>query len=77
MGWEAGCNGAGTKVRITDEELHPRLIASTLIGCAADLATQDAWLSQFFGSNPSWRLSDGRLTLTSGGTVIELQETDR
>jgi heat shock protein HslJ len=77
MGWQAGCNGAGAKVRITDEELHTRLIASTLIGCAADLEQQDEWLSEFFRSNPSWRLSDRGLTLTSGGTVIELEEADR
>jgi heat shock protein HslJ len=77
MGWQAGCNGAGAKVRVTADELHIRHITSTLIGCSAGLQQQDEWLSEFFRSNPSWRLSDGRLTLTSGGTLIELDETDR
>jgi heat shock protein HslJ len=76
VGWSAGCNSTGAKAWVTAEELHLRHLVSTLIGCPAELAKQDKWLSQFFRSNPSWRLSDGRLTLTSGRTVIELEETE-
>jgi heat shock protein HslJ len=76
MGWSAGCNSVGAKVRVTADELHIAQITSTLIGCPPGRAAQDEWLSEFFNSNPRWRLSDSRLTLTSGGTVIELEEMD-
>lgn len=77
IGWSAGCNQAGAKVRVTAEGLHIGRIASTLIGCPADLEEQDEWLGEFFGSNPRWRLSDSQLTLSSGETVIELKAADR
>jgi heat shock protein HslJ len=73
IGWSAGCNQAGAKVRVTAEELQIGQIASTLIGCPADLEEQDGWLGEFFGSNPRWRLRDSQLTLSSGETVIELK----
>jgi heat shock protein HslJ len=77
MAWEAGCNGAGADVQITADKLLVVQISSTAIGCPAELQTQDEWLGEFFSSDPSWRLSDSTLTLTSGETVIELEETDR
>jgi heat shock protein HslJ len=76
VGWSAGCNSTGAKAWVTADELHLRHLVSTLIGCPRDLQHQDKWLSEFFRSDPSWRLSDRRLTLTSGGTVIELEEAD-
>jgi heat shock protein HslJ len=76
IGWSAGCNQAGAKVRVTADELQIGQIASTLIGCPASLQEQDEWLGQFFDSNPRWRLSDSQLTLSSGETVIELKAAD-
>jgi heat shock protein HslJ len=63
-------------VRVTAEELQIGQIASTLIGCPANLQEQDEWLAEFFDSNPRWRLRDSQLTLSSGETVIELKAAD-
>jgi heat shock protein HslJ len=76
IGWSAGCNQAGAKVRVTADELQIGQIASTLIGCPANLQDQDEWLGEFFDSNPRWRLSDSQLMLSSGETVIELKVAD-
>jgi heat shock protein HslJ len=77
MGWQAGCNGSGAKVRATADELHIRHITSTLIGCSANRERQDEWLSEFFASDPRWRLRHNTLTLTSGETDIQLQQRSR
>jgi heat shock protein HslJ len=63
-------------VRVTADELQIGQIASTLIGCPANLQDQDEWLGEFFDSNPRWRLSDSQLMLSSGETVIELKVAD-
>jgi heat shock protein HslJ len=77
VGWVAGCNGTGGNVQITADRLLIGRTNTTLIGCPDDRQEQDEWLAHFFGSNPNWRLSDGRLTLTSDEAVIELEETHR
>ena len=76
IGWSAGCNGAGAGVRAEDNRLLIGQIASTLMGCEPDLARQDEWLSEFFGSDPDWTLTGNRLVLTSTATVIELEAAD-
>jgi heat shock protein HslJ len=73
VGWQAGCNSFGADVEITADSLVVGQIAGTEIGCRDDLHEQDDWLVDFFGSDPEWQLSDDRLSLTSHGTVIELE----
>lgn len=71
--WEAGCNTFGGEVEIGAERLLVGEITGTEIGCPDELHEQDNWLGGFLGSDPRWRSSDDRLTLTSGDTVIELE----
>jgi heat shock protein HslJ len=73
VGWRAGCNMFGADLEITGDRLLVGRIAATLIGCSDGLPEQDGWLAGFLGSDPRWRLSEDRLTLTSGDTVIELE----
>lgn len=72
VSFEAGCNGMEGQVQFTAESLKVSRISSTLVGCPDPLAEQDAWLTQFFESDPEWRLQGNRLTLASEDEVIEL-----
>lgn len=76
IGWSAGCNGAWAKVTVTANRLRLGAIASTRMGCLRDLEQQDAWLSEFFRTNPEWELRDGELTLSAGEREIRLQPGD-
>jgi heat shock protein HslJ len=71
--WQADCNTFGADVQITADVLRVGEIEGTAMGCRDDLHEQDEWLTGFIGADPRWRLSDARLTLTSGETVIELK----
>jgi heat shock protein HslJ len=71
--WQAGCNTIGADVEITaDQLLLVRTPLSTAIGCSGSHHAQDRWLTRFFESDPRWQLSDGRLSLASGETAIDL-----
>ncbi len=72
LGAHAGCNHMGAEVEIDGERLRVGDIAQTLIGCPSDLEEQDRWLDGFLRSDPRWSLAGDALTLTSGGTEIEL-----
>lgn len=72
--WRSGCNTAGGPVVITADRLDVGEAAGTQIGCEEARAEQEAWVNAFFGSDPFWRADGARLTLTSGSTVIELEE---
>lgn len=77
LGWSAGCNGFGTRVRITaDRLLLLGQVLGTLRGCSEELEEQDDWLARFFGSDPEWELRGDSLILTSGNTIIELEQSD-
>lgn len=77
IGWSATCNSAGSTVEITPDRLEIGTIASTLMGCPPHEARQDGWLGDFFAADPEWVLDDGKLTLTSGDSVIEFIESGR
>jgi heat shock protein HslJ len=75
--WEAGCNTLGADVEVTDEQLLVGTIGGTEMGCPDELQEQDEWVTDFFRSNPDWELNDDRFTLTSDGTVIELEANNQ
>jgi heat shock protein HslJ len=73
--WEAGCNTMGSGIEIApDRLLLTEEVSGTAVGCRTELHEQDDWLADFFASDPHWDLTNTRLTLTSGETVIELEE---
>jgi heat shock protein HslJ len=56
----------------------PESFATTAKGCAPDLLAQDAWIQQFFGSGPTWRLAGTGLTLKAGPVQMRLiDDADR
>jgi hypothetical protein len=72
IGWEAGCNSAGGRVRVGPHRFFVGLISTTAVGCPPRENREDFWLYKFFESNPHWRLSKGYLILRSGTKVIRL-----
>jgi heat shock protein HslJ len=70
----AGCNHLFGTASIDGDTLHARALSGTEMGCARPLADQDAWLQEFLSAGPTVVLDGGVLTLTSGGTTLELTE---
>lgn len=76
MRWQAGCNALGAVVRYAPDVLDViEPIAGTAAGCDAEREAQDAWTPDLFGGDPRWALDGTRLTLTHGGTVVELEQS--
>lgn len=73
IGWEAGCNAFGAKVRVTRTRIEKiGAIIGTAKGCRPARQREDSWLLRFFQGNPRWHWRNGRLTLWSNGNVIVL-----
>ncbi len=69
----AGCNTLAGGVTLTGGVVAAGTLASTLIGCADDLAKQDSWLSEFLTSKPTWTLSGDTLTLKNPTDQLTLK----
>lgn len=61
----AGCNTLGSSFRLDGNQLVLDDIASTMMGCAEELADQDARLAAFLGARPAVAASPDGFTLTS------------
>jgi heat shock protein HslJ len=73
--WQAGCNTLGSGVEISRDRLHlTEAVTGTAQRCRDELNMQDQWLINFFTSDPNWDLTNGRLALISGETVIQLEQ---
>jgi heat shock protein HslJ len=72
----AGCNSIGSSATVTDGRLVVRGgVGGTEMGCGK-LQYHDAWIGDLLTSRPRLELAGDRLTLTSGGTVVELQDSE-
>ncbi len=72
----AGCNTIGGNLTIDGDRLAFSGGYMTEMGCDEPRMSQDEWLSQFLGSNPTFTLSGNDLTLTSGTTVVTLLDRE-
>lgn len=70
----AGCNNLFGKYTVSGDVLNAPQLAGTMMACDEALMKQDAWLSAFLASSPTWTYSDGTLTLTNGTDTIALTE---
>lgn len=66
----AGCNNMGGEYEIDSGALVVGQMATTDMGCAADLMDQDQWLAHFLSSKPAVSLDGNDLVLTSDTTEI-------
>jgi len=74
---DAGCNTMGGKVStggglLTVEDG----LAVTDLGCDAPRHAQDDWLVQLLQGKPTWKLEQNKLNVTTGDTVVVLQDRD-
>lgn len=76
LGASAGCNTMGGAYRIEDGRLIFEGGGMTEMGCDDERHAQDDWLFGFLGSRPAVAQEGDKLTLTSGGTVIALQDSE-
>jgi len=70
----AGCNNLFGKYTVSGDVLTAPQLAGTMMACDEALMKQDAWLSAFLASSPTWTYSGGTLTLTNGTDTIALTE---
>jgi len=71
----AGCNHLAGRASVDGGRLTVSELGSTMMACDPPRMEQDAWLSGFLGSGPTWRLDGDDLVLSGAGT--ELRLTDR
>jgi heat shock protein HslJ len=77
LGASAGCNQMGGDYRIDARSLIvEEPLAMTEMGCDPERHEQDRWLAAFLTSGPRWSLEGDRLTLSSRGTVMTLQDRE-
>jgi heat shock protein HslJ len=70
IGASAGCNHMGGTYRIDGGRLIVDNLATTDMGCDADLMTQDQWLSELLGAGPTVSLVVNDLVLEAGSVRI-------
>ena len=69
----AGCNMMQGQVDTADGKLVvDGGLAMTGMGCDEARHAQDSFVAGVLGASPSWKLTDGELTITSGATTFEL-----
>lgn len=76
LGATAGCNSVGGPYRIEGGLLLFEGGGMTEMGCDDERHAQDDWLLGFLSSRPSMVVGDDKLTLTSGETVVTLQDSE-
>ncbi len=76
LGASAGCNSMSGAYRFEEGRLIFEGGGVTEMGCDEERHAQDEWLFGFIGAQPSVAQEGDKLTLTSGATVITLQDRE-
>jgi heat shock protein HslJ len=71
----AGCNSLGSTASVDGGRLVVQGLGGTEMGCGGR-QYHDEWLSDLLTSRPEITLDGDRLTLSSGGTVVQLQDRE-
>jgi heat shock protein HslJ len=72
----AGCNSIGGQAATSGGKLTVEDLAVTDMGCDAPRHAQDTWLVELLQSGPTWKADADKLTITSGGTILQLQDRE-
>ncbi len=76
LNFSAGCNSHFAGYTVCDGNLCIDGIGSTEIGCTPELAAQDMWLAEFFGSQPSLMLDADQLTITGAEATLVFLDSE-
>ena len=68
----AGCNNMFGPYMVSGDVLKVAQMGSTMMACDPALMKQDAWLSAFLASGPTWTYDGGTLQLTNGTDTMQL-----
>lgn len=72
----AGCNSIGGKASISGDKLKVGDLNMTNMACDTPRQQQEEWLLSILNSEPTWKAEADKLTITSGGSVIQLQDRE-
>jgi heat shock protein HslJ len=72
----AGCNHMSGDYDISDGALMVGQMATTEMGCPADLSDQDQWLADFLASGPDVTLNGNELSLANATTQIDFLDRE-
>jgi heat shock protein HslJ len=72
---QAGCNMMQGQVDTSNGTLAVEL-ETTAMGCDDARHEQDSFVAKVLGASPTWKLTDDRLTITSGSTRFDLAPRD-
>ena len=68
--FNAGCNTHYGDYTIEEDVFETSELGTTMMGCEADLMSQDSWLSEFFMSSPNIDLTDTVLTISNAEAML-------
>jgi len=71
---DAGCNQQFGQYEIDGDVLEIAVMASTMMGCSAALAAQDAAIVDLLTSGPTIALDGGTLTITGDDAALTAEE---
>jgi heat shock protein HslJ len=70
LSFSAGCNLYSAAYEIENNVIVVKEMGSTDMGCNAEYATQDEWLSKFFESKPTLTVSGDKLSISSDDATL-------
>lgn len=77
LAWNSNCNGHSYRLKATATRLNLSHEANTRKRCTGHVREEETWLERFFSASPHWRLGEGHLTLTAGGSRIVTRHRHR
>jgi heat shock protein HslJ len=72
----AGCNSIGGKFSTSGDKLKVGDLNMTNMACDGPRQQQEEWLLAVLNGEPTWKAEADKLTITSGGSVIQLQDRE-
>ncbi|GAA1552742.1 META domain-containing protein [Kribbella lupini] len=72
----AGCNHIGGKASTRGDKLKVGDLNMTQMACDEPRQGQEEWLLALLESEPTWKTDADKLTITSGGKVLQLQDRE-
>jgi heat shock protein HslJ len=76
MQFSAGCNSHYTEYTIVDGVFEASSMGSTEMGCETELMDQDAWLANFFTSQPTISHEGASLTFVGTEATLVFQDAE-
>jgi hypothetical protein len=71
MQWRADCNSMSGSIFLDGGRITVSEAGGRQVGCAADSAERDRWITEFFGADPNWKLTtESHILETKDATIV-------